>query len=540
MDVLLDELIFEGDLVVAAIAGIAEVEVDLVDPVGDGNLHVPVVGVSISGVIPADAPEDVGILYLEPESFDAFEGRVAPGEDLVAAAGKIGPDIQRISSRVTEPDISFGVRDLRSAHVDPERSLQGHGVVEGRTGHRRAGLAPVGGDGLDAVVGDSAVGLVFEADGVARKLEDQLIVAVDVVACRRHAPRCSPGDLGHGGDVIFDHSRVDLDLGEAQVGSRYRDAYELPFGLHLVDGEVRAVDTGVVGKEELLPDQVPVRIENRHGEIGQSFGAAVEPVPQPDGADIVGVEQVDLPPGGRAVGVGGRSGIPHAIGIAVDGALRHSPPALGRLRREPSEGVVGAELLARNLALETPGTVPEVRAFAGVEVRVQRKDLKAVEDGVDVGRARCSSRRRQHPQGEGAIGHLDLEGVDAGHVLPREDTFPCGECEAVNVLLDDFIFERDRVVAPVSAGLAQVDVHLVDRVGNRQLHVPVLAIAADVPADAPEDGEILRGSAEAESLDAGGEGVGPVRDGLGAAEVVGANVERVGIDAFVTEPQVAV
>ena len=41
----------------------------------------------------------------------------APGEDLVAAAEVIGPDIQGVTPRVAQPEVSFRVRDLRPAHV---------------------------------------------------------------------------------------------------------------------------------------------------------------------------------------------------------------------------------------------------------------------------------------------------------------------------------------------------------------------------------------------------------------------------------------
>ena len=48
------------------------------------------------------------------------------------------------------------------------------------------------------------------------------------------------------------------------------------------------------------------------------------------------------------------------------------------------------------------------------------------------------------------------------------------------------------------------------------------------------------GPAEAEGLQAGRVGIGPIEDSLSAAEVVGANVERVGVDSFITEPELAV
>ena len=44
-------------------------------------------------------------------------GRSAPGEELVAAGGAIWTDLQRGSSRVTRPEVAFGVRDLRPAQV---------------------------------------------------------------------------------------------------------------------------------------------------------------------------------------------------------------------------------------------------------------------------------------------------------------------------------------------------------------------------------------------------------------------------------------
>ncbi len=58
-------------------------------------------------------------LVLSFPSFGLAGGLVgsAPGEELVAAGGAIWTDLQRGSSRVTQPEVAFGVRDLRPAHV---------------------------------------------------------------------------------------------------------------------------------------------------------------------------------------------------------------------------------------------------------------------------------------------------------------------------------------------------------------------------------------------------------------------------------------
>ena len=141
---------------------------------------------------------------------------------------------------------------------------------------------------------------------------------------------------------------------------------------------------------------------------------------------------------------------------------------------------------------------------------------------------------------EGAVDHLRLEGVASGDVLARYDAFANREGEAVRVFLDDRILEPERVVAAIAAGLAQVEVNSVFPVWNRDLHMPVIRVAAYIPADAPEDVDIFGGAAKAERRDTGRVRIGPGRDGLRAAKVIGADVEGVRVDSLISQPGVAV
>ena len=204
VNVLFDDGAFKSNLVVAVVAGVAEVEVDLVESICNRDLHLPFVGNTIGGVVPADASEEIHIFGLEAKCLDALLGRAGPGEDLVAAAGVIGPDVERVAAHVSQPQVAIGVGKFRPAHVDPEWGLEGQRVVDRGTGHRAVALLSVGGERFDPVVGLAPVRGVFEAGGIAGELHDELVVAVDLVAQGFCAERRAPADLGCGLPVFCD------------------------------------------------------------------------------------------------------------------------------------------------------------------------------------------------------------------------------------------------------------------------------------------------------------------------------------------------
>ena len=110
----------------------------------------------------------------------------------------------------------------------------------------------------------------------------------------------------------------------------------------------------------------------------------------------------------------------------------------------------------------------------------------------------------------------------------------------MGVLFDDRILEPQRVVTAIAAGLAEVEVHRVFPIWNRDFHVPVIRVAAHIPANTPEDVDIFRRAAKSECCDTGRVRVGPGGDRLRAAKVVGADVEGVCVDSLIGQPGVAV
>ena len=118
----------------------------------------------------------------------------------------------------------------------------------------------------------------------------QVAVEIDVVARGHRAQRRIPGDCRHARPGLL---LEDLDLGEAQEGARHRDADVLTGARDIFEGEARLAQ-GV--KAAFFEDDGVIRVENGDGEVHQPLRAAIESVPENDRADIVGVEQVDLPP----------------------------------------------------------------------------------------------------------------------------------------------------------------------------------------------------------------------------------------------------
>ena len=152
MDVFFENHALERDLVVATIAAIAEVEVHLVVSIGDGYLHVPVVGLAIVSGIPADAPEEDCVCRLEPESLDARDGRNAPHGDLVEAAYGVGTDAEGVASRIAYPEVAVTIDVARPSHIDSQGSVKGSPRDYECAAHVvGAGFLSRGGDGLDAI-----------------------------------------------------------------------------------------------------------------------------------------------------------------------------------------------------------------------------------------------------------------------------------------------------------------------------------------------------------------------------------------------------
>ena len=70
--------------------------------------------------------------------------------------------------------------------------------------------------------------------------------------------------------------------------------------------------------------------------------------------------------------------------------------------------------------------------------------------------------------------------------------------------------------------------------------MPIIRVAAYIPADAPEDVDIFGGAAKAERRDTGRVRIRPGRDGPRAAKVIGADIQGVSVLSLIAEPCVAV
>ena len=195
-------------------------------------------------------------------------------------------------------------------------------VVEVADRTRRVGRE---GNAADTVNGnrsatevEGAAGARRAAGGIGERIAQTLVDRSNVRA---------PHDSQLGRDLCF-RGREDLNLGEAQVRTRHRDADNLSISVNIGNTKVHGA-VGVVGAA--LEDHVAIDIEDLDGKVGQPLAAAVHTVPEPDRLDVVGVLEVNFPPGVVTVGVGRRSGSPLAIGVAVDRATGSPAPTLGGL-----------------------------------------------------------------------------------------------------------------------------------------------------------------------------------------------------------------
>ena len=123
-----DNCAFDGELVVAAIAGVNQVEVDRVGTIGNGNLHVPVG--RFAGIVPANVLEALQVLSVVPIKTQGGDaGRYygsGPVDDRLSTTYIVGTDAERIDvdSLVGEPDVTIGVGNLASAAIDSDREIK--------------------------------------------------------------------------------------------------------------------------------------------------------------------------------------------------------------------------------------------------------------------------------------------------------------------------------------------------------------------------------------------------------------------------------